>query len=181
MAEEQKEQEKTAEEPKGGKKKLILLLLIVLIILLLVGGGTAFYFLKIKKKKKASPPMNATGNVTIQHPKPPPELEELSKPGIFINIGSFVVNLADTDVQRFVKVSVVVEVTNEKVQNEVQKYMPAIKDAIVDLLSSKYYKDIKTPEGRERLKIELLKRLNALIPGGGIKAVYFTSFVVQTM
>jgi flagellar FliL protein len=59
--------------------------------------------------------------------------------------------------------------------------MPAIKDAIIDLISSKYYKDIRTPEGRERLKIELLKRINAILPDGGVKAIYFTSFVVQAM
>lgn len=179
MAEEQREQEQQIEE-NGSAKKLIILLIIVL-LLLAIAGGVAFYFIKFKKEKELPPPINATKNATVQAPKPPPELEELAKPGIFINVGSFVVNLADTDVQRFVKVSVVIEVVNEQVQNEVENYMPAIRDAIVDLLSSKYYKDIRTPEGRERLKIELLKRLNSLIPGGGIKAVYFTSFVVQTM
>ncbi|RTZ68421.1 MAG: flagellar basal body protein FliL, partial [Aquificaceae bacterium] len=143
-------------------------------------GGAAAYFFFLKK----SPPeenVNATENATEEKPKPPPELKELSKPGIFISVGDFVVNLADTDVQRFVKVSVTIEVMNEKVQNEVNQMMPAIKDAINDLISSKYYRDVRTPEGRERLKIELLKRLNALLPEGGIKAVYFTQFVVQTM
>ncbi len=175
MAEEKKE---TQETQKGGKKKLLLLLF--LLIAILGGGGAAAYFFFLKK----SPPeenVNATENATEEKPKPPPELEELSKPGIFINVGDFVVNLADTDVQRFVKVSVTIEVMNEKVQNEVNQMMPAIKDAINDLISSKYYRDVRTPEGRERLKIELLKRLNALLPEGGIKAVYFTQFVVQTM
>jgi len=181
MAEEQKEQEQQ-EGGKGGKKKLILLLLLLL-ILGAAGGGAAYYLLVLKKEKKEEQTVstNGTENKTVQKPKPPPELEELAKPGIFVPIGDFVVNLADTDVQRFVKVSITVEVLNEKIQNEVNQYMPAIKDAIIDLISSKYYKDIRTPEGRERLKIELLKRLNALLPEGGIKAVYFTSFVVQTM
>ncbi len=182
MAEEQKEQGQQPEEQGGGgKKKLIFLLLLLLIIGAAAGGG-AYYFLVLKKaQKQEQEQANATANRTVEKPKPPPELEELSKPGIFINVGDFVVNLADTDVQRFVKVSITIEVMNEKVQNEVNQYMPAIKDAIIDLISSKYYKDIKTPEGRERLKIEILKRLNALLPEGGVKAVYFTSFVVQTM
>jgi len=181
MAEEQKEQEQQ-EGGKGGKKKF-LVLLILLLLLGGVGGGAAYYFLVLKKaaKEEHQASQNATTNKTVEKPKPPPELEELAKPGIFVPVGDFVVNLADTDVQRFVKVSITVEVLNEKVQNEVNQYMPAIKDAIIDLISSKYYKDIRTPEGRERLKIELLKRLNALLPEGGIKAVYFTSFVVQTM
>ena len=181
MAEEQKEQEQQ-EGGKGGKKKLLLFILLLL-ILGAAGGGAAYYFLVLKKGKKEEQTVSTNGveNKTVQKPKPPPELEELAKPGIFVPIGDFVVNLADTDVQRFVKVSITVEVLNEKIQNEVNQYMPAIKDAIIDLISSKYYKDIRTPEGRERLKIELLKRLNALLPEGGIKAVYFTSFVVQTM
>ncbi|HID78954.1 MAG TPA: flagellar basal body-associated FliL family protein [Aquifex aeolicus] len=174
MAEEQKKEAAQG----GGKKKLLLLGFPLLLIL--GGGGAAAYFFLLKK----TPPqenVNATENATEEKPKPPPELEELSKPGIFIDVGEFVVNLADTDVQRFVKVSVTLEVMNEKVQNDVNQMMPAIKDAINDLISSKYYRDVRTPEGRERLKIELLKRLNALLPEGGIKAVYFTQFVVQTM
>jgi len=180
MAEEQKEQQNTEEGQGGGKKKLILLLVLLILIIALAGGGAAYYFLVLKKTPKKEQ-ANATQNRTVEKPKPPPELKELAKPGIFIKVGDFVVNLADTDVQRFVKVSITIEVLNEKVQNEVNQYMPAIKDAIIDLLSSKYYKDIKTPEGRERLKIELLKRINALLPDGGVKTVYFTSFVVQTM
>lgn len=179
MAEEQKEQQ---QEGGGGGKLRILLLLFLLFLLGSAAGGAAYYFLKLKKgKEEKAQPINATENKTVKPPKLPPELEELSKPGIPVNVGEFIVNLADTDVQRFVKVSIVIEVQNEKVQNEVQQYMPAIRDAIIDLLSSKYYNEIRTPEGRERLKIEMLKRLNALIPGGGIRNIYFTSFVVQTM
>jgi len=181
MAEEQKEQQIPEEEQGGGKKRLILLLLLLLILLLGAGGGGAAYYFLVLKKSKTPNQANATKNATIEKPKTPPELKELNKPGIFVKVGDFVVNLADPDVQRFAKVSITIEVVNEKVQNEVNQYMPAIKDAIVDLISSKYYKDIKTPEGREKLKIELLKRLNALLPNGGVKAVYFTSFVVQTM
>jgi flagellar FliL protein len=180
MAEEQ--QQPVEEGGKGGGKKKLLLLLLIILLLGAAGGGAAYYFLFLKKPKEEKlKSANATANKTEEKPKPPPELEELAKPGIFVNLGDFVINLADTDVQRFVKVSITIEVANEKVQNQVNQYMPALKDAIVDLISSKYYKDIKTPEGRERLKIELLKRLNAILPQGGIKAVYFTSFVVQSM
>ncbi len=178
MAEEQQQQE----GGKGGKKKLIFILLLLVLILGAAAGGAAYYFLVFKKQQQQQQVAgNATGNQTVKKPTIPPELSELEKPGIFVPIGDFVVNLADTDVQRFVKVSITVEVVNEEVQNQVNQYMPAIKDAIIDLISSKYYRDIRTPEGRERLKIELLKRLNALLPEGGIKAIYFTSFVVQTM
>jgi len=185
MAEEQREQQTEETQEKGKKKKKIILLVLLwlLILLLLIVAGTTYYYLfhHGKTENNTIKEVKVVKNKTIEKPKPPPELKELAQPGIFINLGDFIVNLADPDVQRFAKVSITIEVVNEKVQNEVNQYMPAIKDAIVDLISSKYYKDIKTPEGRERLKIEILKRLNALLPDGGVKAVYFTSFVVQTM
>jgi flagellar FliL protein len=180
MADE-KEQQAPEEQQEGGKKKLIILLLLILLVIALIAGGTAFYFLKFKKKKQPPKVVNATNGTVIKQPQLPQELKKLEKPGIFVPIGNFIVNLADTDVQRYVKVSITIEVINQKVQNEIQQYMPAIKDVIINILSSKYYKDIKTPEGREKLKIEMLKKINSLLPNGGVKAIYFTDFVIQTM
>ncbi len=181
MADEKEQQTPEEEQRTGGKKKLLILILLIVLIIALIGGGAAFYFMKIKKKKQPPKVVNATNGTVIEQPKLPQELKKLEKPGVFVPLGNFIVNLADSDVQRYVKVSITIEVINQKVQSEVQQYMPAIKDTIINLISSKYYNDIKTPEGREKLKIELLKRINALLPNGGVRAVYFTDFVIQTM
>jgi flagellar FliL protein len=175
MAEEQQKQPEQEGEKQTGKKKLLIFSLLGLLLISATGGGIAYYYFKIKKESQLG------GNETQKPPPMPAELKQAEQPGIFVNLGSFIVNLADTDVQRYLKVSITLEVVNQQVQREVNNYMPAIKDAIIDLISSKYYKDIRTPEGRERLKIELLKRINAILPDGGVKAIYFTSFVVQAM
>jgi flagellar FliL protein len=46
---------------------------------------------------------------------------------------------------------------------EVDKRMPIIKDAIIDVISSKTSDFVRTPEGREALRLELIRRLNIII------------------
>ncbi len=160
MAEEQVKEEGAKS---GGKKKLILILIPVL--LLLIGGGAgAFFFITHKKKeeKKAVP-------VAPQ------------KLGIMYDLGSFLVNLADKNANTYAKVSITLELSNQKVKEEVVKRLPIIKDAVINLLSSKTYDQIRTPEGKEELRLELIKRINAILVTGGVQNIYFTQFIVQSM
>ena len=170
MAEENKEQEQEQEEGKGGKKKLILIAVIAL--LLIGGGGAAYKFLVLDKKAEEEKQPN-----TEQIEK---EVKNIENLGIMFEVGTFVVNLADKDADRYLKVTVVLEIENEQVKQEVEKRLPQIKDAITTLLFTKTSKELKTIDGIEKLKEEIIKRVNALLPLGGVKNVYFTDFVIQT-
>ncbi|MBW2087159.1 MAG: flagellar basal body-associated FliL family protein [Deltaproteobacteria bacterium] len=57
--------------------------------------------------------------------------------------------------------------------------MPQIKDSLLVLLSSKTFIDIKTVEGKMRLRMEIIGRINNFLTSGRVKNVYFTEFVVQ--
>lgn len=158
-------EEQTKEEGKksGGKKKLILILIPVL--LLLIGGGAGAYFFVFHKKSEAKKAI----------PVAPKKL------GIMYDLGSFLVNLADKNANTYAKVSITIELSNQKVQEEVVKRLPIIKDAVINLLSSKTYNEIRTPEGKEELRLELIKRINAILVTGGVQNIYFTQFIVQSM
>ncbi len=171
MAEEEKNQEEQEQKGGGGKKKLIFLLLLVLI--LGIAGGLAYKFLVLDKKKAAE-------SQEKQAQKIIEEIKATENVGIMFDLGTFVVNLADRDVDRYLKVSIVLELKDQKVQQEAQKRLPEIKDAITTLLLTKKSSDIRTPEGIEFLKDEIAKRVNAILPLGGVKNVYFTDFIIQT-
>ena len=168
MAEEEKQNQE--KESKGGKKKLILLL--VLLLLLGAGGGAAYKFLVLDKKKSQTKEQQAE--------KIFEEIKATENVGVMFDLGTFVVNLADPDIVRYLKVSVVLELKDQKVQAEAQKRLPEIKDAITTLLMTKRSSEIRTPEGIEFLKEEIAKRVNAILPLGGVKNVYFTEFIIQT-
>ncbi|MDM7267544.1 MAG: flagellar basal body-associated FliL family protein [Aquificaceae bacterium] len=156
MAEEAKE----AREEKKGKSKLIFI--VAFLLILLAGGGGAYFFLFAKKDKKEE-----------KAPLP-------SHVGVMMEIGTFTVNLADKDVDAYARVSITLELSDEKVRQEVEKRLPIIKDAIIDVISSKTSSFVKTPEGRENLRLELIKRINTILFEGGVRNIYFTEFVVQT-
>ena len=167
MAEEKQENK---EEKGGGKKKLLL----ILIILLIIGGagGFAAYKFIFAKGGEEKPEKKAEEIVK--------EVKAVEQPGIMYDLGTFIVNLADRDADRYLKVTVVLELEGQQVRMEVEKRLPQIKDAITTLLLTKTSEEIKTAEGMELLKEEIIKRVNAILPLGGVKNVYFTEFVIQT-
>lgn len=156
MAEEAKE---IQAEKKDNKRKLILPGVLLLILLSVAGG--AYFFLFLKKDKKEDTPLP-------------------SQVGVMMDLGAFTVNLADKDMDAYARISITLELSDEKVRQEVEKRLPIIKDAIIDVISSKTSSFVKTPEGRESLRLELIKRINIILFEGGVRNIYFTEFVVQT-
>jgi len=169
MAEENKEQE---EQQQGGGKKKLIILLVVFLLFLGGGGGAAYKFLVLDKQKEKQEENKAE---KIQE-----EIRNVENLGIMFEVGTFVVNLADKDADRYLKVTIILEVENEQVKQEVEKRLPQIKDSITTLLFTRTSKELKTAEGVEKLKEEILRRVNAILPLGGVKNVYFTDFVIQT-
>lgn len=160
MAEEVKEVE---EQSGGGKKKLTLFLL--LFILLACAGAGAYFFLFAKKeeKKEEKAPKVAPPEVGIMYKLEP----------------AFIVNLGDPEATIYARISITLEVANQQILQEIQKKEPIIRDAIIEIVSGKTSNEIRAPEGREQLKLEILKRINTILAKGGVRNVYFTEFVIQ--
>jgi len=169
MAQEEKEQQ--TQESKGGKKKLII---IFALLLLLIGGGAgaAYKFLVLDKEQNEEKEKKAEKIVE--------DIKNIEDLGVQFDVGTFIVNLQDRDADRYLKVTIVLDVQDENVKMELEKRLPQVKDAITTLLFTKTSNDLRTPEGIEELKEEILKRVNAILPIGGVKNVYFTDFVIQT-
>ncbi len=169
MAEEAKEQQ---EESQGKGKKKILIIALVLLILLGAGGAAAYKLLVLDKKKKEQKEKKAEKIVE--------DIKNIEDLGVQFDVGTFIVNLQDKDADRYLKITIVLDAQDEKVKAELDKRLPQVKDAITTLLFTKTSQDLRTPEGIEQLKEEILKRVNAILPIGGVKNVYFTDFVIQT-
>ena len=144
-------------KPKGKMKKIIILVLLAVVLL---GGGAFAYF------------------ALFDEPAPAKKAESHPERAI-MTLEPFLVNLADKDSRRYLKVKIDLEVENEKTVKELEKSMPRIRDQLIFLLSSKSYQDISTPEGKHQLKKEIMERLAALPTGKKISAAFFTEFVAQ--
>ncbi|MEJ5300795.1 MAG: flagellar basal body-associated FliL family protein [Thermodesulforhabdaceae bacterium] len=158
-------EEKQEQPKKKSKMKLIILLLIVVVVL---GGGGFFAYTKFFKKSEGE---------EGAAPKP----EKAKKPAQVIThkLDTFLVNLADPGGKRYLKVTMELELDNQKVVEEISKETPRIRDVILTVLSSKEFDEISTLPGKMTLKKELITKINASLKTGTVINIYFTEFLVQ--
>lgn len=90
-----------------------------------------------------------------------------------------IVNLAESNGQRYLKINLQLEMNAESLRPELEARKPQIMDLIISILSSKTLEDVTSTVGRNRLKRELIDRINAELVTGKIVNIYFTEFVIQ--
>jgi flagellar FliL protein len=98
--------------------------------------------------------------------------------GGIVALDSFVVNLAEENAQRYLKVSMKVEFFHE-VPQSFHPRRPQVRDLVLTLLSSKTVDDVRTAEGKQQLRDEIIARVNRVLKDDFVKAVYFAEFIVQ--
>ena len=162
--EEVKEQDEQVENgPEQGKKKSFVMKYIIIgvVVLVVLGagvGGTLFFMGKVNDKKQAAP-APAIGPVWVMEP--------------------LIVNLADNNGERYLKIALQLELTTSEAAKEMDIIKPKFRDSIVDLLSNKTYKDLADNIGKQRLRDEITLRGNSMMMSGKINKVYFTEFMIQ--
>ena len=148
----------------GGSKKLLIIILAVVVL----GGGGAAAFFMLK-------PQAPAGQAAQEETKKSDELP------VYEKLDSFVVNLtgqAGTVLQTDLQVQLAKEADREVIK----AYMPQIRSNLILLLSSKTPPEMETPEGKEKLKKQIKQVINDSIESEHkpVKAVLFTSFIIQT-
>lgn len=96
-----------------------------------------------------------------------------------VNLDPFVVNLADDGAQRYLKVHMVVEFFGDQPPPAFAIRRPEVRDLVLTLLSSKYVADVRTIEGKQQLRDEVVARINRVLDDDAVKAIYFSEFIVQ--
>ncbi len=92
----------------------------------------------------------------------------------------FLVNLADADEARFLKTTFQLGLAKEPSEEARSPVaIAAMRDSIISLLSSKTAEQVLTPQGKDKLREEILSRVNAVSPQIKALEVYIVDFVVQ--
>jgi flagellar protein FliL len=133
--------EKPAEAaPKKGKKTLIMVIAAV-VLLGGGGGGAAWWFLG-----RGEPDEEALAAAA----------EEKRKAArMFVTLDPFVVNLADRESERYAQIGVVLEVEGKDANQKITDKMPAVRNEILLLISSKQAQELITREGKVQLANEI--------------------------
>ena len=150
---------------KKSKKKLILL---VAAVVVLAGVGAGVYFSGVLNKKKEE-----TAVVVGPDGKP------MEKP-IYYTLPDFLVNLnAQGKSASFLKATVVLEVAHQGDIPLIEANLPRVSDAFTTYLRELRPSDLAGSAGIQRLREELLLRVNNVVSPVKINDVLFKDVVVQ--
>lgn len=138
------------------------------------------------------------------------EEDEPKQEGILLDLGDFILNLADATHRRYLKVGIAMELSkteeellaeaepakasgghgghgeaapadpNQAITAEMERYKPAIRDAVISVLSNKTSDELSSPTGKELAKEEILEMVNGIFDGKReVMRVSFGQFIIQ--
>jgi len=152
--------------------KILVLLIGVLVVLMLgMGGGLFMMWNQI----------SALGTHSVANTSNDPNQEEtIEHPlGPIFSLDTFIVNLADKGGNRYLRVTMDLELGDPELEDEINKRMPQVRDSILMILPSKRFEDISTIQGKTALRDQILETINGFLGQGKITNIFFKEFVVQ--
>ncbi len=158
------------------KKGKLLIIIIALLAVVLVGGGVGAYLLMShpaadKKAKSANVATEDEGEGDADDENP-----------VYEKLDQFTVNLSDPE-SHILQTDVQLRLADAKVQEKLKVHMPEVRDALIRLLSSKTAAELATPEGKDKVGLEIQKSINEVLgvkkSSKGVKKVLFASFIIQ--
>jgi flagellar FliL protein len=163
-------------KPSGWLKRFAFIIYILAGMLIISGGIMGAMLLGWIQI--SSPPMENAGNKggsgkPAKPPEKPPEM------GPTLKLSSLVINLDEPSGFHFVKAAVVLELGKADDLEKIKERTAPLTDTIILTLGDQHLTDLMNPEYRERLKKELLTRLNHRMPSQKIKKLYFDEFIYQ--
>ena len=170
--------------PKSGGSKMVPIMMVM--NTLLVGGVLMF----VMKKQPAAVGTAAAAAAEGEHGggehgekpaegKPGEHGAPGGGPGPMVKLENFVIQLKAVDSERYVRVAFDLELTAEPDKDVIQARLSHIRDSIISYFSDRTLDELRGSDGMEHIKTTLLKRLDGVVPGHRIKAIYITDFIVQ--
>ena len=153
-----------AAAPKKGflSKKLIIMAAAGLLVLGGGGGGAWFFLFKKEHHEEKPAPVAA-------------------KPPAFVDMPEVLVNLSSAGNGRahYLKAKIVLEVTDQKIAEEIKPVLPRVLDSFQTYLREMRSSDLEGSAGLYRVRDELTRRVNLAVAPSRINAVLFKEIVVQ--
>lgn len=141
---------------------------IMVVLLLVAVGGTAGLWVRSRRLRAAG------------HAKPTvPE----TKVNAVMHLESFTVNLADKDQSSYLRLGIDLGLGHDlpggKDGDKTAQFTPMVRDTLLGVLSIWTSEQLLAPDGKTKLKADLVKALRDRAPEMDVREVYLTDFLVQ--
>jgi len=99
--------------------------------------------------------------------------------GEMFMVEELLVNPTGTSGTRYLSASLGLEVPTHEVAVRLEEKKLQVRDLLISILSSRTVEQLTTASERERMRLEILDRMNRMIDPDRILAVYFVDYVLQ--
>ena len=185
--EEPKEGDGEATEGSDGNKKLIIIIAAVVAVLLIAGGAAAFLLLGGDEEEGAQAVVTEVAEGAEGEAAQPDEKKVPAPPkgdAIYVSMPDpLLVNITAGKRTRMMQVKVNFMVRSPEAEDALKLHMPLVRNNLLDLFSTADAEEVRTREGRNKLKDEAFAAAQqVIVEQAGFEAIemlLFTDFVVQ--
>ena len=174
MSEETVVQEPAKPEKKGALRKM---LMVVLLALASSAGGGLVSFIMINRTLSKPVAAAAEGEGEEQE-----KLIQMLQKSAVLPLEPFVVNLADSEAPRYLRINISLMVDDKTKIKELSENQPLqlkVRDVILQSLTAKKSRDLITEEGKNNLRTEIREKVSMYFHEPKLVDVMFTEFVIQ--
>ncbi len=195
----------TVENNVKGKEinKFLIIILVAMVLLFVVFSGVNYLIFN----NLVSSQINKINVSQEELDEEEGEEDEMQR-GIVVDLGDFILNLCDENQKKYLKVNVAIEVSQkdtdfpkeepaakgghghgeapaavnpmDAIQNEMNQFKPAIRDAVITNLSSKTSAELSSAAGKELAKEQISNDINSILGGEReVLRVSFGQFIIQ--
>jgi flagellar FliL protein len=154
-------------------KKLTLLLGAA--VLVLCGTGVGLYFFLPEFLPAFIRPVDANETNVARKGQEPKRHE----PEVGADLEVFVVNLAGQVPARYLRTTLSLGLASEKDKEDLKQLSGPIRNAIIMYLTERKVEELLEPEGKTKLRRDLLKQINTAVGKKMVLNVYFKEFLIQ--
>lgn len=146
--------------------------LVIAVMLVVTVGLAAGFFMMWGKLSEINTQAPPTANIENGQ-------NQMAQLGPLFSLETFIVNLADEERSRYLRVTMDLELVEETDTEKLNQRLPQVRDRILMILPSKRFEEVASVDGKTALRDEIIGKLNSLFPRTVITNIFFTEFVVQ--
>jgi flagellar protein FliL len=172
------EETEVQEEVKPAKSGMIgnVLMTVVLALVSSAGGGVVSFMLMKRMINLTPAPHEEKAEGHEEN------LAEVLEKSAVLPLEPFVVNLADTDASRYLRIKVSLMVDDKEKQGELDENLALqnkVRDVILQTLTAKTSRDLINEDGKNKLRHEIQEKIAVYFHEPKLVDVMFTEFVIQ--
>ena len=182
MADEVKIEKEEQEDQEAPKKGFPLKLIIIIGSIVIVGGLLAFggFYLYGLLKNAPKTEKAATAASEKEASDEESDNEQPTADAVLFPLDTFYANISGEGEIRYLKVTMTLELLDNKGIDYLKKNLPKVRDNILILLSSKTIQDLSSTQGKQLIKNQIKAHINLLLKSvSNVKDIYFTEFIIQ--